>query len=679
MPSTQQQRQASVQTQLGADVVVLERFSASERLSELFTFAVDVIAPGGAVDFQPLLGTPVSIAMQELEVSGYTRSFSGLLFEAECVAESDEGVHYRLVLRPWFALLSGNLNIRIFQDKSVLDILSKVISDAGGDSSYQCDASGNYPLRTFCVQYRESDCAFLSRLMEEEGLYYYFEHAEDGRHILHVCDANNQHPYAEGLGQTPFIETAQGDQASVPPHLWQWDRTLRPGAGKVTLRDYDFQQPTSNFETCQSESAEGPAEQAEIYDYPGGYGVYRVAQMSSQKDRFAAMRLESSRAERERCSGQGDAFALACGTRFSLTQHPEDALNQEYLVIGATHTLSTESYRSGNQGGGFHLQVGVDVIPSSTQWRPPLRTLKPVAGGPQTATVVGPAGEVIYVDKYGRVKLQFHWDREGQSDDQSSCWIRVSQAWADSGFGTMLIPRIGEEVIVDFIDGDPDRPIITGRVYNPDRDVPYPLPDNKTRSTWKSRTVGQSGPYADTENPPPAENGTNEIRYEDKGGSEEVYLHAQRDMNAWIRHDETRKVGHDALFRVGHSRQTNVHVDETFVCETGDETHTVQKGSRNTTINQSDTLDVQQGDAKRTVDMGNYTLTVSEGSVTVKAEQQIVLQVGESKITMDQTSITLEALNITAKAEVNLTAQGLMSTLKADTLVTINGLPVQIN
>jgi len=432
----------------------------------------------------------------------------------------------------------------------VLDILRQLISDAGFDSAYACDAQGSYPARTFCVQFRESDFAFLSRLMEEEGLYYYFEHTGDGRHVLHVCDATSQHPYATGLAQTPYIPSSSDDQTAVPPHLWQWDEAVRPGAGKVTLRDYDFQQPTNTFQTTNSASgSDGPAEQAELYDYPGRYGVYPVAQMAAQQDRFSSLRLEASRAERLRCTGQGDAFALACGTRFSLTNYPDERLNQEYLVIGATHSFSDQSYRSGNQGGGFQLSVGVETIPSSTQWRAPLRTPKPVAGGPQTATVVGPSGEVIYVDEYGRVKLQFHWDRVGTSDENSSCWIRVSQAWADSGFGTILIPRIGEEVIVDFIDGDPDRPIITGRVYNPNCDVPYSLPANQTRSTWKSRTVGQSGPYPDTENPPPAENGFNEIRYEDKGGAEEVYVYAQRDlaiadrpMCMWTRHSPAKPV-----------------------------------------------------------------------------------------------------------------------------------------
>jgi type VI secretion system secreted protein VgrG len=665
MSFTQELRQATILTGLGQDVVVLERLSAHERLSELFTIVADVIAQEGPVDFIPLLGTSVTVSMQEGEYEGVSRYFSGCLFEAEMTNASDLGVHYRLILRPWFALLAGNRNILIFQQKTVLNIISEVIANAGFDSDYVCDATGSYPPRDYCVQYRESDFSFLSRLMEEEGLYYYFEHSQDGRHVLHVCDDTSQHPTVTGLETTPYIAPAADDRADVPPHLWRWDRKVQPGAGKVTLRDYSFLQPSNMFEKSQSASgAAGPGEMAELYDYPGGYDAYDVSDMDAQKTRYATMRLAASRAQRELCSGQGDAFGLVCGSRFTLSDFPDDSLNVEYLIVGASHTISEEGYRSGSGSGGMRLELSIEAIPASTQWRTAMRTPKPLAGGPQTATVVGPSGEVIYVDKYGRIKVQFHWDRVGQMNESSSCWIRVSQAWADSGFGTMLIPRIGEEVIIDFIEGDPDQPIVTGRVYNPNCDVPYPLPDNQTRSTWKSHTVGQSGSYPDTEDPPPSQNGYNEIRFEDKGGSEEVWLYAQRCMNAWIRFDESRKVGHDAVFRVGHSRQTNIHVDETFTVETGNENHTVQQGARKTVVNQDDTLEVQQGNASRTIDMGNYSLTVSEGSVTITAEQQITLQVGSNTICLSQSGLTISCLTISATA---------------DTMFTINGMPVMIN
>jgi type VI secretion system secreted protein VgrG len=662
-------RQARVSTELGTDVVVLERVTAVERLSEPFTIMVDVVAPDGMVDFTPLLGSPVTVSMQKADVAGAARSFNGKLFEAQFTAATDLGVHYRLTLKPWLSLLSLNLGMRIFQSLSVPDILRKLVAEAGFDSDFRFDAAGSYPVRTYCVQYRESDFNFLSRLMEEEGLCSYFEHVDD-RHVMHVCDGIGQHPMAEELATIPYIAPEGGDRSERPPHLWRFDQHTRPGAAKVTLRDYSFLQPSNNFQAQKNAAGQGRAEQAEIYDHPGGYNAYDVGQMAQQKDRYAAIRLDASRAERSKYYGQGDAFAAACGTRFALSDYPAGPINQEYLIVAATHVMDNDSYRTGGSAAGVRLEIDVEATPSDTPWRPPLRTPKPLAGGPQTATVVGPKGEVIHVDEHGRVKLQFPWDREGKSDEKSSCWMRVSQAWADGGFGTMLIPRIGEEVIVDFIDGDPDQPIITGRVYNPSRNVPYGLPGNKTRSTWKSRTVGKSGDYSGAEEPPPQESGSNEIRMEDKGGAEEVYVHAQRDMNSWIRLDEARKTGRDTAVRVGRNRTTNIKKNETLTVETGDERRTLQSGSRDTTIKQSDSLTLQDG---------NLTVTVQKGKVLIDARQEIKLRVGDNTLTLSPQGLEVKALSISLEAETLLSAKGLVSEFKGDTLVTVSGMPVKIN
>lgn len=671
-------RQASVSTVLGPDVVVLERLSASERLSELFSIVIDVVAAGGDIDFMPLLGTSVSVTMQSADTPGASRSFNGRLFEAQFTAATDMGVHYRLTVRPWFALLSGNLGMRIFQNMSVPDILRKLIGEKGFDADYKFDATESYPQRTYCVQYRESDFNFLSRLMEEEGLYYYFEHL-DGQHVMHVCDQTGQHPFAPGLAAVPYIASDGGDRYDRPPHLWRWDERARSGPAKVTLRDYSFLQPSKQFQGADDAAGGGPAEQSEVYDYPGGYNAYDVSQMDAQKDRYALLRLAAARAERRQCQGQGDAFAIACGTRFAVTDYTVERLNEEYLTIAATHVMDAEAYRSGSDGGGLRFQVDVEAIPSVTQWRPVLRTPKPLASGLQTATVVGRSGEVIDPDEHGRVKVQFHWDREGRNDEKSSCWIRVSQAWADAGFGTMLIPRIGEEVVVDFVDGDPDQPIITGRVYNPERNVPYGLPANKTRSTWKSRTVGKSGDYSGAEDPPPLEGGMNEIRFEDLGGSEEFYEHAQRNKNVWIRLDEGRKTGRDTAVRVGRNRQTNIKSNETLIVETGDETRTLQSGSRSTTIKKSDELTIQTGNSTTTVQSGNSTLTVSKGKVLIEAMQEIQLKVGNNTLTLSPSGLEVKALSVAIDAETSLSASGLTSELKASTLVNINGMPVKIN
>jgi type VI secretion system secreted protein VgrG len=673
----QKLRQAQVSTELGENVVVLERLSSTEHLSEPFTIILDVIAQDGPIDFSTHLGSSVTVSMRQADVAGASRFFNGLLYESRMTDATNLGVHYRLILRPWFSLLAQNLDIRIFQNLSVVDILKKVIAEGGYDSDFAFDASGTYPVRTYCVQYRESGFNFLSRLMEEEGLYYYFVHS-NGRHVMHVCDKVSQHPECDPV-QVPYIAAEGADRFGRPPHLWRWDEQLRPGASTATLRDYSFLQPTNKFQGSKNALAASPADKFELYDNPGGYAAYDVAQMDQQKDRYAAARLDASRAPRQLYHGHGDAFGVTCGSRFTLKGFPDGRLNAEYLVISTSHVIDNESYRSGGEATEQRHEVQVEAIPASTHWSPPLRTPRPVAGGPQTATVVGPSGEVIYVDKHGRVRVQFHWDRLGKMDENSSCWVRVSQSWADGGFGTMLIPRIGEEVLVDFIDGDPDQPIITGRVYNPMRDVPYALPDNKTRSTWKSRTVGKSGSYSGAEEPPPSEGGMNEIRFEDKGGSEEFYEHAQRNRVAWTRLDENRKTGRDVAVRVGRNRKTNVKANETLIVETGDETREVQKGSRATTIHKADALTVETGNSSTTVEKGNYTLKVSKGKVLIDAKKEILLKVGSNTLKLSPTGLEVNALTIKLNAQASWSANGLSSELKAATQVVINGAIVKIN
>src|SRR5438105_3210637 len=408
-------RQASLHTELPKDILVLRRFSASERLSQPFTITIDALAQQGAMNFVPHLGSPVLIKMHTSLVGGVARCFSGRLFEATFTGASDDGAHYQLLLKPWFSLLGGNLNLRIFQNMSVKDIFQKLVTEAGFSGAYKWDAAGKYSRRPYCVQYRERDFSFLSRLMEEEGLYYYFEHTDGGDHVMHVCDEKGQHHPVSGLATTPYIAPEGSNRSGRPPHLWRWDEHVQPGAMKVSLRDYNFLKPSEQNEGKDTGEPNGArAEKSELYDSPGGYGIYanedaQISEVAGNAKPYATHRLDSARAERQLYSGQGDAFALACGHKFKLSKYPEDRLNAEYLIVGATHVMGIESFRSGGGGGEMRLHVDVEAVPATTQWRAPLRTSKPVAAGPQTATVVGPKGEVIHTDKYGRVKVQFHW------------------------------------------------------------------------------------------------------------------------------------------------------------------------------------------------------------------------------------------------------------------------------
>ncbi|MDR3509165.1 MAG: type VI secretion system tip protein TssI/VgrG [Caulobacteraceae bacterium] len=661
---TQDLRLAAVRSVLGPDALLLERVSAHEHLSQSFTISLNVIDNSNHSDLTKLLGTGVTV---EIEAdTGIARDFHGLVFEIEFDRADDSGDHYHLVLRPWTELLAMNVNSRIFQTMTALDIVKKVFQGAGVDA-YQIKIETQPPKREYCVQFRESDFNFVSRLLEEEGLLYYFEHTAKG-HTLIISDKFGG--AVSGLATVPFMDS-DGYRGVQEPHIWHWGDRMVPAASKVVLRDHHEH---LRGQTLQGEAAvqvTGP--QIELYDYPGGHQAFGRDNAASTSERMANLRLDAARAEAHRMSGEGDCFGLSCGAKFTLARHPLSRLNIAYGVIGITHTISADSYRSGGGAGGYELRVTIEAVPATTKWRPQLRTPKPRAGGPQTATVVGkakdpgPKGEV-QTDGQGRVRVNFHWDREANYKADASCWIRVSQVFASGGFGASQTPRVGDEVVVDFLEGDPDRPLITGRVYNDVKDAP--VPGNESQWVFKSRTLGVTGSYDDAENPPTEQQGSNELRFEDKGGEEEVFIHAQRDYKVWVRYDETRKTGHDANVRIGRHRRTEIKKNEALIVEEGDETRTLKQGSRTTTIEKDDSL---------TLNQGSYTLTTKAGEVTIDAKQKLTLKCGSNTIVISPQGIEISGLMVKIKADTSLAAEGLTTDLKASLLFTISGLPVQIN
>lgn len=526
--------------------------------------------------------------------------------------------------------------------------------------------------------------------MEEEGIYYYFRH-EKNRHVLVLANARSSHDKFESPN-IPFISPTGGVQ-SYADRLWSWNERVATGVeGQVKLRNFDFKKPDAPVEGAYAEGERIPTEKAEIYDFPaafleGGLG-----------DTRSKMILESARRERRLYIGEGDALALACGQLIHLARHPVERFNQEYIVVGLRYALRSQQYRSGGPDDSPGPQISVEASPASTPWRAPIVTPRPVARGPETAVVTGPSGEVLYTDEYGRVKVRFHWDRSGSPPEKSTCFIRVSHNSAGAGFGNIILPRLGQEVIVDFLDGDPDRPMITGRVYNAKHMQTYGLPDNKTRSVWRSQTVGDTGSgYDGGEDPPGSEPGKNEIRLEDASGKEEFYVHAQRDGTTWVRRDDNFKAGRDQTFRIGRDRKTNIKNNETTTVEEGDETHSVSKGKRVAKIQQNEELTVVQGDMKTTVSqgnktinvsmgnfdndvaMGNYSLKTDMGSIAVEAMQQIQLKVGSNSIKIDQTGVTIDALMVTITAQTMLQAKGLMTDVEGSAMTTLKGGIVMIN
>ena len=685
---TQDRKVASITTALGKDNFLLEQFTASERISSPFEIVVEGLSPT-QVDFTAQLGTGASITVTTYDTT--ERYFHGLLCEALSLGPAEGMARYRLTLRPWLYLLTLGRDTKIFQTQSVKDIITAIFSAAGfTDFSMKMTTAG-LTTREYCVQFRESAFDFISRLMEEEGIYYYFEHT-DSKHTMVLCDGPDSH--SDQPAAVAASRSAPGENRGV---LWSWSPRLRPGEVKVTLHDSNLYKPGQNLEAVKTATGLSVAEKAEFYDYPGGY-AYHAADGSETGTAYALVRLQEARREIAIWNGEGEVLTVAAGLRLNVTDNDDPSSTPlEVLVIAATHSVRGQSYA------GAHLTeervsavMDFEAAPSATVWRPARITPKPVVGGLQTAVVVGASGDVITTDQYGRVKVQFDWDRLGTNDTNSSCWLRVSQSSADKTFGHMVLPRIGEEVLVDFLDGDPDRPIITGRVYNATNTVPYALPDQKTKSTWKSQTIGTTGPYPDTENAPTG-TGYNEIRFEDKGGSEEVYIHAQRLYTAVTGFDESVTTGRNTTIRTGYNRTVGIKNNLATTLDQGDETRTLTQGARTTTIQKDDSLTLNQGNYSVTVSTGNHSTTVSTGnhstelnagnyslkmdagSATIEAMQSITLKVGENEIVIDQTGVQIKGMMVQIKAEATLDAEGAITQLKASGIMTIGGAMVMIN
>ena len=530
---------------------------------------------------------------------------------------------YNLLLRPWLWWLTLASNNRVFQNLATSDIVTSIF-DEHGFSDYELQLTGSYTPREYCVQYGETDFAFVSRLLEEEGIFWFFTHA-DGAHTLVLGDSNDAFPPCPNATTIQYFGQQMGERELHGIRSGQICRQAVSGVYRAT--DYEFTTPTTSL-YGQAEAVAGPLS---VYEHPGGYTA------KARGDALGTMRVNALRSQESRFIGESDCRWFVPGHSFTLSGHEDDTANIEWVVTQVSHEAGHEHYRN-----------RFEAIPKSTSYRPPRTTPKPRMHT-QTAIVVGKAGEEIWTDEYGRIKIQFPWDRDGANDETSSCWVRVVLPWSGKGFGMQFIPRIGQEVIVTFIDGDPDRPLVTGCVYNGDNALPYALPANQTQSGIKTNSSKGGG-------------GFNELRFEDKKDSEEVFLQAQKDFKINVLNDTTTTVGHDETLTVQNARTRTV--------KDGDETVTLEKGKRTVTIQTgSDTLDVKDtrtltvgGDQTHSTGgnyshkvTGNYELTV-DGNLTIKVSGTLTLQSGG---------------DFTAKSDANLTAQaGTALTNKAGTALT---------
>lgn len=525
MPFTQASRPIAIETPLGEDVLLLRAFEGEERISHLFRFGLELVSEDRSVDYDKVVGQPATI--RTALADGNQRYWNGWISRLVQAGRDANLIMYHATIVPWLWFLDQTTDCRIFQNKTAPEIIQQIFHEYSF-SDFSLRLYGTFVKRDYCVQYRESDFNFVSRLMEEEGIFYFFEH-ENRKHTLVLGDDPASIKPCPHQPSARYEASGGGWQHEDVILQWREEQECRPG--KFTYADYNFETPTSSLLS----SANGKGKW-EIYDFPGEYTK------RADGDRLTRIRLQEQQMPTRVAHGSSNCRGFGIVQKFSLTDHYREDLNQAYVLTSIHHSAhDSQPFTSGGgEPGEFLYENAFECLPATTAIRPARRTPVPVVQGCQTAVVVGPPGEEIFTDQYGRVKVQFHWDRENKKDDKSSCWIRVSYPWAGKSWGGIHIPRIGEEVVVDFIEGDPDRPIITGRVYNAGQMPPWGLPGQKFVSGFKTNTVAGSG--------------YNELAFDDTAGSELIRIHGQHDMDTKIEHDERR--------HVVSNRTKNVDVDE---------------------------------------------------------------------------------------------------------------------
>lgn len=674
---------------LSGDVLVPTSFSGEEALSRPFSFELGLASNRTSIAASDLLGKSVSLSVSRPD--GTSRVFNALVTAFSAGPLLRDGYRaYRAQLSPWLWLLGRTSDSRIFQNKSVDEIAEALFSDAQ-ISDYEISLQGTHPKRDYCVQYQETDLAFLSRLLEEEGIFYFFKH-ETGKHTLVLAD--NKSAYLDCVDSQ--VRHRQGGQQTDAISVWEPGFAFR--SGKWQINDYNFETPSTSLASDTRTVLEVTSfTDWERYEYPGRHAT------KDDGTRLVKLRQEEEEAGFAVVEGASGYTGFTPGYKFTLVEHPLPAERDKgYVLVSVRHEAADNTHFGG--GDQPYYRNRFSCIPDQVVFRPPRLTPRPVMNGPQTAIVVGPSGQEIYSDKYGRVRVQFYWDRLGQNDEQSSCWVRVMQSLAGRNWGTLFTPRIGMEVVVDFVQGDPDRPLIIGAVYNAVNMPPWTLPDNQTQSGFLSRSSAQG----DTTT-------ANELRFEDKKGSELVFLHAEK--------DHTREVENDESVTVSGKQTITVTKDRSVTVSEGNESLTISKGDRTVTVSQgkctvtvsgdhartvqtgNETLTVQQGnstvsvsqgthslsvngDCTCTVDTGNHVVTVKQGNqqtkasagkITLEGAQSIELTCGQSSIKLEPTAITIASLNIKLQGDAQVSVQGPMTTVKGDGKLTLQGGMVMIN
>ncbi|WP_425635589.1 type VI secretion system tip protein TssI/VgrG [Vibrio owensii] len=676
-------------------VFKVESFRITETVSSPFEMNLTVLSDDDAITFD-MLSRKMGVLSLFGQGMGTARQFNGSISELRYLGSGRRFSRYHITLVPHLWFLTQRQDCRIFQMQAAPDIIRQVFDDAGM-SDYRFELSAQYEAKEYVLQYRENDQHFVQRLMAEHGLWYYFEHNEAG-HTMVIVDSNDAIPElissptnASYLG--PVIYHAQGGGTPDREHIFDLEQTHRTRTGIVSYGDYNYLTP----KIPQGKSAdEGPNFDLQRYDYLGRYTTPELGQQRAT-EWMSEYTVDSHQIE-----AASDIMRLTAGYSFDISQHPRANINRDYLMLTVMHTgfnPRVHEEESSDEPTTYHNQFV--CLPRDVTFRAP-KMASPVVDGPQTAVVVGPAGEEIYTDEYGRIKVQFHWDRYAQSDEHSSCWLRVSQSMAAPNWGAVYLPRIGHEVIVTFLEGDPDRPLVTGAVYNGLHTPPYSLPENKTRTVFRTQSHKAEG--------------YNEMYFEDENDQEEVHFRAQKDMKTKVLNNRYRDIGNDEELNVGNNQENNILGDrkevidghktsitkQTFMEQVEEDVHVTYNANesekiannrdlyidenRQTLIGKDDSLDVGQDQntvimASRSIDVGaDDTHSIGNNlSVEVNGNTSIRSDGETAVVSADEIKLFVGASSLVLKSSGNIHLNGTSITIDGASSVTATGGKVDIN
>jgi type VI secretion system secreted protein VgrG len=618
---TQDGRMLSIGTPLGYDVLYLLGFDGRDEHSRISSYQLDMFSDEDDIQAKDIVGKNVTVAIAVPD--GSPRFFNGYISRFSNEGTGPRGTQYKAEMVPWLWFLTQTSDCRIFQEKDVKQILEQIFRDLGFTDFDMSGVMGHHPKREYCVQYRETDFEFVSRLMEQEGIFYFFNH-DNGRHMLMLADSKAAYKDAKDK-KVSYVAKQAGEERF--DNIKSWDHNFEFRSGKVMFADYNFKKPNNTrnptYEILKGNTdslvAMEGMEKFEVYDYPGEYTEPKDAA------EIAKMRMQEIEAGHDIVTGTSICRSFNPGSTFTVDKHKvKSEVGKKYVITSVTHSAKVTSYITGGGESEENYSNSFTCVPESVLIRPARTSPKPRVHGVQTAVVTGPPGEEIWPDEYGRVKIQFHWDREGKMDDKSSCWVRSAMPGAGRGFGMMSIPRIGQEVIVTFIDGNPDRPIITGSVYNPGQMPARKLPENKTMSYIRS-------------NSSPGGEGHNELQFEDARGKEQIYLHGEKDINIRCKDMYNLIVGYHGA---DSSYRELIH----------DKKESVVKGERNEKVVGNTKLLIEAD--SDTVVKGTKKETTGENHLHVK---------GDRMTKMDGNDALEAGMNIDQKAGMNYAIEGGMN------------------